>query len=51
MNKVILILVSIILMFILVGCNGNLPTATLDEEGTETIITERTITENVIEES
>ena len=50
MKKVILILVSTILMAMLAGCKDNLPTATLDEEGTETIITEKTITENIIEE-
>ena len=45
MKKIILVLVSALLMTMLSGCKEEAPIATLDSEGTENIIVEKTITE------
>lgn len=45
LKKIIVLMVTIITMALACGCTSNAPTATIEPEGIETIITENIITE------
>lgn len=48
MKKSFLIILTALAALLLVGCNDPAPTATIEPEGEETILTEQILTEKVI---